>query len=94
MFMSALLGGPDPYTGREIGAVHAHLQPRLKDTHFNALLKHFRASLNEVGVKEDKTERVMNLLEARRDVVLNRSNSPRVRAGRGRGGTKRRDIRA
>jgi len=94
MFMSALLGGPDPYTGREIGAVHAHLQPRLKDTHFNALLKHFRASLNEVGVKEDKTERVMNLLEAKRDVVLNRSNSPRVRAGRGRGGTKRRDIRA
>jgi len=94
MFMSALLGGPDPYTGREIGAIHANLQPRLKDTHFNALLKHFRASLNEVGVKEDKTERVMNLLEAKRKVVLNRSNSPRVRAGRtGRSGTKRRDIR-
>jgi len=95
MFMSALLGGPDPYTGRDIGAVHAHLQPRLKDRHFDALLNHFRASLNEVGVKEDKVERVMNLLEAKRNAVLNRSNAPRVHAGRTRrGGTKRRDIRA
>jgi hemoglobin len=69
MFVSALLGGLEPYTGRDIGTAHAHLQ--LNDTHFDAFLKHFRASLNEVGVKDEKAERVMKLLEGKRSTVLN-----------------------
>ena len=71
MFVSALLGGPEPYTGRDIGAAHAHLQPQLNDTHFDAFLKHFRASQKEVGVKDEKAERVMKLLEDKRSTVLN-----------------------
>jgi len=92
MFMSALLGGPEPYTGRDIGEVHAHLLPRLKDTHFDAFLKHFRESLNEVCVRGDRVERVMNLLEAKRKAVLNRLN-PCVHAKRTRRGVpKRRNV--
>ena len=72
MFVSALLGGPEPYTGQDIGAVHAHLLPRLNDTHFDAFLAHFRAALKEVSIKDDKAERVMKLLECKRNVVLNR----------------------
>lgn len=72
MFVAALLGGPEPYTGRDIGAVHAHLRPRLNDVHFDTFLKHFRASLKEVAVNEDEAERVMSLLEAKRGAVLNR----------------------
>jgi hypothetical protein len=34
--------------------------------------KHFRAALEEVGVKADKVEKVMKLLEGRRGAVLNR----------------------
>ena len=74
MFVSALLGGPEPYTGRDIGRAHAHLRPRLNDTHFDAFLRHFRASLKEVGVKDEKVERVMRLLEGQRSTVLNRKS--------------------
>jgi hemoglobin len=72
MFVSALLGGPETYTGRDVAAIHAHLQPRLNDTHFDAFLKHFRAALKEVGVKDDKADRIIKLLERKRSSVLNR----------------------
>lgn len=78
MFISALLGGPEPYTGQDLGAVHAHLQPLLNDSHFDAFLKHFRASLKDVGVKDDKAERVLKLLEGKRSVVLNRESVTRT----------------
>jgi len=44
----------------------------LTDEHFDAFLTHSRAALDEVGVKPDKAEKVLELLEARRDIVLNR----------------------
>lgn len=71
MFVSALLGGPEPYAGRDIGEVHAHLCPHLNDRHFDAFLKHFRAALKEVGVRDDRAERVIRVLEGKRNVVLN-----------------------
>lgn len=73
MFISMLLGGRVVYTGKDITAAHAH--PRelgLNDAHFDAFLKHFRAALEEVGVKADKTEKVMKLLEGKRGAILNR----------------------
>src|SRR5438876_8388835 len=75
MFISMLLGGRVVYiyTGKDITAAHA--QPReqgLNDTHFDAFLKHSRAALEEVGVKADKAEKVMKLLEGKRGAVLNR----------------------
>src|SRR5262249_40874457 len=72
IFVSALLGGPEPYTGRALSAIHAHLTPRLTDAHFDAFTKHFRAALNEVGVKHDKVDRIIKLLEGKRSAVLNR----------------------
>ena len=75
MFISALLGGPEPYTGQDIGAAHAHLFPQLNDSHFDAFLKHFRAALQEVGVRDDRAERVMRVLEGKRNVVLNRDRA-------------------
>ena len=40
--------------------------------YFDAFLNHFRAALEEVGVKADKAEKVMKLLEGKRGAVLNR----------------------
>jgi TolB-like protein/truncated hemoglobin YjbI/predicted Ser/Thr protein kinase len=71
LFITALLGGPEPYAGRDIRAIHAHLRPRLNDTHFDAFVKHFRAALTEVGVKNDKVVRIIKLLEEKRGSVLN-----------------------
>jgi len=42
MFISMLLGGRVVYTGKDIGAAHAHSRELgLNDTHFDAFLKHF-----------------------------------------------------
>jgi hemoglobin len=72
MFISMLLGGQIVYTGKDIAAAHAHARKQgLSDGHFDTFLKHFREALNEVGVKGDKVERVMKLLESRRSAVLN-----------------------
>jgi hemoglobin len=73
MFISMLLGGRVVYTGKDITAAHAQAREQgLNDTHFDGLLKHFRAALEEVGVKADKAEKVMKLLESKRGAVLNR----------------------
>jgi hemoglobin len=43
MFISALVGGREKYTARDITAVHARLRARgLNDIHFDAFLNHFR----------------------------------------------------
>ena len=72
MFLSMLLGGRVVYTGKDITAAHAQAREQgLNDTHFNSFLNHFRAALEEVGVKADKAEKVMELLESKRGAVLN-----------------------
>ena len=77
MFISMLLGGRAAYSGKDINAAHAHTRTQgLTGEHFDAFLKHFRAALDEVGVKPDKAEKVMRLLEAQRAAVLDRSSSP------------------
>ncbi len=72
MFISMLLGGRVVYTGNDIHAAHALArQHGLNDGHFDRFLTHFREALSEVGVEADKAEKVMKLLESRRNVVLN-----------------------
>jgi len=72
MFISMLLGGRVVYTGKEIGPAHAHARVLgLNNAHFDAFLKHFRAALDEVGVKAEPAEKVMKLLESKRGLVLN-----------------------
>lgn len=72
MFVSMLLGGKVVYTGKEIGAAHAGARAKgLTEEHFNRFLQHFREALDEAGVKPDRAEKVMKLLEAKRDDVLN-----------------------
>jgi hemoglobin len=73
MFLSMLLGGRIVYTGKDITVAHAGAREQgLNDTHFEIFLIHFRAALEEVGVKADKAEKVMKLLEGKRNTVLNR----------------------
>lgn len=76
MFVSMLLGGRVVYTGKDIGSVHEHARIKgLTAAHFDAFLSHFRAALDEVGVKPDNADEVMKLLEARRSTVLNDSST-------------------
>jgi hemoglobin len=70
MFISMLLGGR-VYTGKNIHDAHARSRDHgLNDAHFDLFLKHFRAALEEVGVKPENAEKIMKRLESKREAVL------------------------
>lgn len=70
MFVSMLLGGR-VYTGKDINGAHAAARDHgLTDAHFDLFLKHFRAALEEAGVKPENAEKVMKPLESKRKAVL------------------------
>ncbi|HKU26925.1 MAG TPA: group 1 truncated hemoglobin [Candidatus Sulfotelmatobacter sp.] len=70
MFVSMLLGGR-VYTGKDLHEVHGVSRDQgLNDTHFNIFLKHFRAALEEAGVKPGNAEKVTKLLERKRATIL------------------------
>ncbi len=72
MFLSMLLGGRVVYTGKDIGAAHAHARMQgLTDEHFSRFLEHFRSALDEVGVQPATAEQVLQLLETKRSMVVN-----------------------
>ena len=71
MFVSMLLGGQVVYTGKNLKDAHANARAQgLTGDHLDMFLKHFRAALDEAGVKPAKAEKVMQLLEAQRAAVL------------------------
>ena len=73
MFVSMLLGGR-VYTGKSIQHAHAGSRDRgLKDAHFDLFLKHFRAALEDVGVKPENAEKVSKRLESKRAIVLDQA---------------------
>jgi hemoglobin len=70
MLISMLLGGR-VYTGKNIRDAHAGSREHgLNDTHFDLFLAHFRAALEEVGVKPENAQKVMQRLESKRGTVL------------------------
>jgi hemoglobin len=70
MFVSMLLGGR-VYTGKDIHDAHARSRDHgLNDAHFDLFLKHFRAALEQVGVKPENAEKIMQRLESKRATVL------------------------
>ena len=70
MFISMLFGG-GVYTGKDIHGAHALARSQgVNDAHFDLFLKHFRAALEEVGVKPEHAEKIMKPLESRRGAVL------------------------
>ena len=71
MFVSMLLGGKAVYTGKDIHAAHAQARAEgLTGEHLDAFFSHFRDALHEVGVRPDKAEKVLKLLETQRASVL------------------------
>jgi truncated hemoglobin YjbI len=68
-----LLGGSRSFTGRDLNTAHAGARASgLNDADFDALLKHFEESLQELNVAPDYTREVIALLETTRNSVLGR----------------------
>lgn len=75
MFVSMLLGGKMVYTGKDIRAAHAGSRMKgMTDAHFDTLLVHFRAALEEIQIHPEKVVKIMALLEGTRDAVLGRAS--------------------
>ncbi|MDH3678768.1 MAG: group 1 truncated hemoglobin [Acidimicrobiia bacterium] len=60
MFLTAALGGPDAYEGRDMRAAHAHLQ--ITDTDFDLFLEHLAETLAEVGSAPARIDEVLEAL--------------------------------
>jgi hemoglobin len=70
MLISMLLSGR-VYTGKDIHDAHARSRDHgLNDVHFDLFLKHFRAALEQVGVKAENAEKIIERLESKRATVL------------------------
>jgi hemoglobin len=70
-FLSAALGGPIPWEGKDMRKAHAKL-PGLNDSHFNAVAENLQATLTELNVKKELVDKVMAIAESTRADVLNR----------------------
>jgi hemoglobin len=72
MFISMLLAGR-VYTGKNIHDAHARSRDDgLNDAHFDLFLEHFRAALEEAGVKPENAEIIRKRLESKRGTVLDK----------------------
>jgi hemoglobin len=72
MFVSMLLSG-SVYTGKSIREAHARSRDQgLNDAHFDLFLQHFRAALEEAGVKPENAEIVRKRLNDQRGTVLDK----------------------
>lgn len=72
-FLTLAFGGPNLYTGRNMRTAHAPLvQAGLSDAHFDAVLNHLDATLEEMGVLPPLRKWARALTEPLRKDVLNR----------------------
>ncbi len=69
-FLSAALGGPLPWTGRDMRAAHADLS--LNESHFNAIAENLVNTLKDLKISQDLIDQVVALVATTKDDVLNR----------------------
>jgi hemoglobin len=61
-------GGPEVYAGRDMEEAHTHLE--VSEREFDMVYRQIEQSLNQVGVPEQETEEVMDIIESYRDMVV------------------------
>lgn len=72
-FMTVAFGGPNHYTGRSLRDGHARLvQKGLSDSHFDAVMEHLGATMQELNVPAELIGEAAALVESVRGEVLGR----------------------
>jgi hemoglobin len=69
-FLTAALGGPDLFTGREMADAHAGR--KVTDRAFDQLLSHLAVTLRDLGVAPSAVARVCRRLEGVREPIVDR----------------------
>ena len=72
-FLGAALGGPEPWTGKDMRAAHKHLD--LKEEDFGAIAGHLVATLKELKVDQALIDEIVAVLMTTKDDVLNKPAS-------------------
>jgi hemoglobin len=68
--MSFAFGGPNDYHGKDMAAAHKHLMPHLEEVHFNAIVEHFVATLEELGVPQEDIDAAVAVVATTKKDVL------------------------
>ncbi len=68
MFLTAALGGPDAYEGRDMRAAHAHLP--ITDTDFELFLEHLGQTLADLGAPPARIAEVTGALGPLRSEIV------------------------
>ena len=73
-FMTWALGGPSEYRGKDLRTAHAALvkEKGLSDSHFNAVIRHLTATLQQLGVGAAEVNEAVSQISALRPEVLDR----------------------
>lgn len=70
-FFTLAFGGPNEYTGQDMRAAHAHLvKMGLNDSHFDAVMEHLGATLQELNVPPELIAEAAAIAEGARNEVL------------------------
>jgi len=70
-FLTMAFGGPNNYTGADMRTAHARLvKLGLDNSHFDAVMEHLRATLEELNVPEELIAEVAAIAEGARNDVL------------------------
>jgi hemoglobin len=73
-FLTMAFGGPNNYNGADMRQAHAHLVKKLglDDSHFDAVMEHLGATLQELNVPQALIGQVAAIAESTRNDVLGR----------------------
>lgn len=68
-FLSAALGGPTPWQGKDMRKAHANMD--LTEVHFNAIAENLLATLQELKLKKEHIDQIMAIVGSTKKDVLN-----------------------
>lgn len=73
-FLTMAFGGPNNYNGTDMRQAHAHLVKKLglDDSHFDAVMEHLGATLQELNVPQALISQAAAIAESTRNDVLGR----------------------
>jgi hemoglobin len=70
-FFTMAFGGPNNYTGADMRSAHAHLVKKgLDDSHFDAVMEHLGATMQELNVPSELIAEAAAIAESVRNDVL------------------------
>ncbi len=72
-FIGAALGGPTPWTGKDMRKIHSSLD--LTESDFGVIAGHLQSTLEELKVDPELIKQVMTVIGSTKDDVLNRRST-------------------